>query len=286
MKRLLLSTILLIALAPCEPVTTLLSTPAAVHVEQAPFTAQAQGFDFGDVSTVATAGADSNPYAALFAAIDASSPTLEYNALREWVAGNYADGDPVTSATEWVSGTYQATQGTAANQPTFIESANGGHPAFRFDGGDWLQATGFSYSQPNTVLVVGNVNALLTSMQFTDGSASSTRHQIAQYASGLWGIYAGSSISGGTPNTSTHVFVATFNGASSSLYIDNTLVVSSDAGAQSFGGLVIGARYSLDSGFLDGDTQLGPIIWDGLADTNKITAILTELESLGLVTIP
>lgn len=241
---------------------------------------------YSDLSNIGAAGSG-DIYTPLLAAIDASNPTLDYSCLRGYLAGTWSDGDPVASATEWVSGTYPATQGTASAQPTFVESANGGHPAFRFDGGDWIQATGFTNSQPNTILVVGSwTNIDVSDRIFVDGGGNASKRNVIYSGGGVWRIYGGNVLSDGVDDEYTHVFVATFNGASSALHIDGSLAVSGNTGTLDFQGISIGARYDGFTSLLIGDIQVGPIIWDTPPSQAQIEAIEAELEALGYVTLP
>lgn len=224
-------------------------------------------------------GGGGSPYAALLAAIDASNPTLEYNALREFLAGNYADTDAVTSATEWVSGTYPATQGTASAQPTFIESANGGHPAFRFDSGNWLITVGMtSLTQPISVLFVGDTSDDGTLKVAFSGSPD--RLQIGA-TTGKWRLNGGAVLYGGTRDGNPHAFFADYDGASSNLDVDGVTAISGNAGSNDFGQIILS-----DIGYSwNGDIQVGPIIWDTPPTAGQIDAILAELEALGYVTL-
>lgn len=221
-------------------------------------------------------------YAPLLAAIDASAPTLEYNPVREFLAGNYADGVGVATYREWRSGTYNALQADPAKQPTFVESANGGHPALRFDGNDYLQVTGFTYSQPNTILVVAKFDLpIAAAFPVFDGVSD---RELLYASSGLWRLFAGDVADLGANDTSQHVFVSTFNGASSTLSIDGVTSSAVNSGTNAISGITIGASGPLTS-FFYGDIQIGPFLWDGLANPAKIADILTELALLNYITL-
>lgn len=128
------------------------------------------------------------------------------------------------------------TQGTAANQPTFIASAVNSKPALQFDGvndslatGSWSRAQDYSY-----FLVMKNItwgtnrythyaNAGATGVYRTAAAAATPRMELvatsaaclnADLAVGSWGV--------------AH---AIFNGASSSLQMNNSTAVTGNVGA-------------------------------------------------------
>src|SRR5690606_10619334 len=74
---------------------------------------------------------------------------------------------------------YDLTQATSGNQPLFRASAIGGRPAVQFDGtNDRMARTfGTTYSQPNTVFIVGEFLSIPPNQAYPwmDGSLSSNR---------------------------------------------------------------------------------------------------------------
>ncbi len=97
--------------------------------------------------------------------------------------------------------------------------------------------------QPETAFLVAKLNATGTQWMI-DGGVGSGRNIIGD-GSGSWVIYAGNFIgSTAIDTTNPHLFVATYNGVSSSLLVDSASAGSGDAGAQTlFNGITVGTAF-------------------------------------------
>lgn len=217
-------------------------------------------------------------YQALFTAISESAPTLEYSPLKEYLAGNYVNSASVSSAKEWVSGVYNATQSNVINQPMFLEDGGAGHPAFRFNGTDALRSIGFTLTQPNTILVVASLDFIDTTADYIIDGMTIDGRQAIYLGSGTWNLYAGNAIlSNISASVGNHIFVAQFNGASSTIYVDGASDAG-DAGSLPMEGISLAVRYTFGNS-MTGNIQY-VLIWDTPPSSTLLNSVITELSSL------
>lgn len=94
-------------------------------------------------------------------------------------------------------------------------------------------------AQPNTIAIAGRHNSQ-TAGHWTDGTTSTPRSLIGVSGTTLYAIFAGTNLTGGTLDTSTHALIGIFNGASSSLILDGTAIISGNAGTQGLNNFDIG----------------------------------------------
>jgi len=169
-------------------------------------------------------------------------------------------------------------QPTAANQPRSNRRTLNNLNVIDFDGSGELLAKTFAsgLTQPNTLFVVGKLDATGSERAFFDGVAGG-RHLLRGTALNFWLIYSGTFVQGSTTNTDEHIFRALYNSTSSTLHIDGTLTLTGNAGTEALNGAVIGAVYNSSSS-LDG-LIAEVIVIDGTLTADQITA--TE-EYLGI----
>lgn len=162
----------------------------------------------------------------------------------------------------------QATEGSRPDVD-LINPAFGNHTTLHFDGTNAMVAAwGETITQPFTVFWVASSDANDTNDRtFIDGNATGARHTVRVQTDGSLLMWAnGSNLTGGAPSTTPHYYTALFNGASSTLHMDGTLIDTVDVGAHSSTGLTIGRKW--DSGldlvgdfaellFYDGDKTGG-----------------------------
>lgn len=196
------------------------------------------------------------------ATVTAFAPT-DLSNLKEWLkadAGTWqdnglttaatADGDPVGGWVDQSGAGKNALQGTTAAKPTLKLGANGinGKAALSFDGGDDLTTAAFTaaLSQPNTIYVVAKQASVGAYHIFYDGEGAGSRNQFYADNVNKYSLYGGNTIaeSVGSANTNAHLLVAQFNGASSSFWRDNSLLLSGDVGAFALSGLYIGMNFT------------------------------------------
>jgi hypothetical protein len=129
-----------------------------------------------------------------------------------------------------------ATQSTTSQRFTDTTSADyNSHVVSSGDGSDDILISG-SYSlvgQPITDIVVGAIDNSGDAALFSGDNNLNVEEGAALLLydnSGSWGIFSGTILSGGTRDTTPHVFEAVYNGASSTLDVDGTDVASGDSG--------------------------------------------------------
>lgn len=238
-------------------------------------------------TTTTTTTTEAPYYQALFTAISESSPSLEYSPLRELLASNYSNNDPVTLATEWTNGVYNLDEFVDA--PTFVESANAGMPAFRFDGNDALQKNGFFFANPNLIIIVfkadfvGGFQTVLT--RAIDGDWNSFYISDDEYyISAKEEVGSSAAISGGTRDENTHILELMYAGASSSIKVDGVEVASGTIPEAGLDGFTLGTNAIGSTNFLVGDVQ-HVLVYDTLPDTTKRDAVISEMAALYSVSI-
>lgn len=177
-----------------------------------------------------------------------------------WHTALFAGGDwahPVDGATldAWPDSSgnaHNAIQATSLNRPTFDVDGLNGRQCIRFAGDDWLAVEFAELTQPTTLVVVGFTDTG-SSQSFIDGFDQTHRHFVRQVGITNYRLYAGEILDAPViPDRVPHLFVAVFNGASSSLEIDGALVASGNSGAQTLTGLTIGAAFFGGSDWLTG----------------------------------
>ncbi len=121
-------------------------------------------------------------------------------------------------------------QSTASDQPSTggTIGTNAIH-ALDFDGGDFMgvarvQAQPFTFATIAQSSVTGTIQALFSF------NASGTGEEFGYWNSDQYRIDAGTPQLLGTTNTNPHVMLVEFNGATSRIYIDGTLIGTVDAG--------------------------------------------------------
>jgi hypothetical protein len=162
-----------------------------------------------------------------------------------------------------------ATQATGAAQPTYQTNELNGEPIVRFDGtDDFMDASGVSESQPNTIFLVAKSATGSSSRTALDGISS---RQAIYQAGDTITVYAGtaeSSMGTSWGTTNFHVVTLVFNGASSSGRVDGAAVTLSPAnpGANALTGLRIGA-FTADAARWSGDIA-EIIVYSGALSTD------------------
>jgi hypothetical protein len=149
-----------------------------------------------------------------------------------------------------------ADQGYAPMDPTLLAAPAGfgGQPAIDFgDGSSFLGlATTFGAGflgvpQPLTAYCVCRFHNFGGTPVVMDSVNNGGNRCFLFSNGGSWFAFAGSFISGGTPDTNVHIFGMVFNGASSAIYVDSSsgTPITGDAGTNNLGGSVIGDQYCI-----------------------------------------
>ena len=164
-----------------------------------------------------------------------------------------ADASAVATWTDLSGNAYNATQATGANQPTLRTSVLGGKSVVRFDGAnDFVRtASNGTFSQPSTFVVVAKLNGTGTQKFIIDGM-NANRHALFREATDRWYAFAGTVYDFAASDNAWNIFVITFNGASSKVWLNGGASFNGSTGAQTYAGVTIGAQSS-DNSPMDGD---------------------------------
>ena len=176
-------------------------------------------------------------------------PSVYGTVLGWWAAHleSFANGDAVGTFTDHSGLTHNLTQGTGANKPLFKTGVANGKPALLFDGtNDVLATSAFATeAQPVTIFVVAKRNTSGSDMVLLDGISGS--HTLAITHLGATGKLqaSGSAAISSFADFGTDWFVAqvTFNGASSSIWINDLPAASGTVGTGDLTGFTLGASY-------------------------------------------
>ncbi len=180
-----------------------------------------------------------------------------------------------------------ATQGTAALQPLYVASSAdfNNRPTVRFAAasGDYL-ITGTwaaALSQPDTWYLAYKAGSFAGTRAVLDGIAAGNRRAIQnQAADGFPLIFAGASLIGSTNKAEAKTYLCgVFNGASSSLYLDDftTAAATGNVGAHTLTGLTLGNNVVVGAA-LDGDVA-EVIGYSGAHDAATRAQVLSYLRS-------
>jgi hypothetical protein len=149
-----------------------------------------------------------------------------------------------------------------------IWSANG----ILFDGSnDFMKTAAFTLNQPVTIYIVLKVVSFSAWMTIIDGGTANYGALLERATTPTIGAFAGTNAleTGDLAVNTWGIVTIVFNGASSSIQVDNHDAVTGDAGSANPGGIVIGANIS---GTANSNIQVEEIIYRKVADSspNKI----------------
>lgn len=175
--------------------------------------------------------------------------------LQLWYAANAitgkSDGDTVTSWTD--AGSQGKNLAEATNPPTYRTNVINSLPVVRFDGtNDTMTAAAItSISQPLTVFMVVKSNNL-SKDRYWDTRITG-RTLFGNDTSG-YELYAGSAVlTGGTRDTSWHIFTVIYNGASSIARRDGTSIITGNPGTNAMAPEFVVGSDGLGGDFMSGD---------------------------------
>lgn len=184
---------------------------------------------------------------------------------------NLADGTAVSSLDDQSGNARTVSQGTAANRPLFKTAILNNKPVLRFDGTDYLQVSGFTLNQPNTIFVVSSTTTDAAQPYVFDSANTSARHAMFAQSAVAFNTFAGS-VAGVTENIpSSHaVWSLIFNGASSEVWKNSVSKGVSNPGAHNLTGFTMGARFNGAQAHL-GDIAEALIFNSALSGTDRGT---------------
>lgn len=162
----------------------------------------------------------------------------------------YANGDPVTAATDRSGNSRNATGGSP---PTFVTNVINGLSVYRFDGtNDMLQTPLFAMTQPLNLFILGKAALNGANLYFCDDRAGGNSLAMHKSSGDTLNIVGGGSLVGPALDTSFHVMSGLYNGASSVVRLDGGAGTTGNAGTAAPSGVTLGA-YAAGIAFLNGD---------------------------------
>lgn len=172
-------------------------------------------------------------------------PDLACDFNAESLAGVVADGASVSG--HWVDPVSGKTA-THISSPSATYDADGfnGKPTVAFPNGGALQVTGFDgYTGPWTLFLLAQSTAPADADFFidaVDGGGAPLKLGVG-YQTNAWRIQRSTAVSGGVTDTDPHLFEAVFNGASSSLRVDDDAAITgATTDGQGFANIILGGR--------------------------------------------
>jgi len=123
--------------------------------------------------------------------------------------------------------------------------------SYRFNGSSDIMETTFSdLQQPNHIFLAykirnNNTSANRVIFDSATGGGTNTRHVYYignQFSGNPLTIFAGQNVFGPTVDTNSRIAETLFDGSSSTLYYDNVLETTGNAGSHALGGFAIGAN--------------------------------------------
>jgi hypothetical protein len=133
------------------------------------------------------------------------------------------------------------TQSTIGKQPLWLTAIQNAMPVGRFDGTDDRdEVVAAMGAQPITVFFALKTTTAEPTIQWDGVNAGRCLMGLGFTGAGQIGIYAGAFIGAVHATGAYHVYEATYDGASSSLLVDGTSVLTGDPGAQGQDGFGVG----------------------------------------------
>jgi hypothetical protein len=159
-------------------------------------------------------------------------------------ADTFTDGVAVPTWKGAGSAPVDLTQASAGLRPIYRASVAGlnNQPALQFDGvDDIMAATGLAtIAQPYTFAAIFNLTTVAPSLVVVVADATGIGGQKIGINTAQWAMSAGTGIAGGTATTGPHLATGFNSGASSTITVDGTVVVTANAGTNA----AAAARYA------------------------------------------
>jgi len=142
------------------------------------------------------------------------------------------DNDPVGTWPDQSGNEYDLIQADGGKKPLYKTNIQNGLPGVLFDKIDdtLYKAYGTTYNQPCTVFAVTKCIATNHTGIMFDGSGAN-RQQIAYISDDTYQLYAGTALGGGTTGTTCAIHTGLYNGASSTLRVNEVEILAGNAGA-------------------------------------------------------
>lgn len=166
----------------------------------------------------------------------------------DFVASGPIDGTGVSTWHDEIGSSNFTTPG-GSTSPHYIAAATelGNKPAIRFRIGqfDRLDATWGPLAQPNSLVIIGAHNGGLSNRDYVD--SLSANRQLFDDTGGVWRMLASSSAPTSiAADDNKHLFIALYNGASSTLQVDGTVSSTVNPGTNSISAPILGFSNALN----------------------------------------
>ena len=148
----------------------------------------------------------------------------------------------------------------------------------------FLKADAFTFTQPETVLILGKQVTWTISDHIIDGNTTDTGAIFQRTSTPNIGLWAGAAVGNVSLSLDTYgVIAAVINGASSSIQINNGTPATGNAGASNMSGFVLGARADLTN---FANYQAKEIVaYSGALDAATLSKIIAYLATVGGLSI-
>ena len=155
-----------------------------------------------------------------------------------------ADGQVVGAMADKSLNGRDVLQATAINKPLYKAAIQNGLSVVRFDGAnDYLKASPFTLNQPTFLFIVVKVLSGVENRYYHDGNALDQMGGMQRVAGANYEQYAGAYGALITLGTANFRLVSSlYNGAASTVALDNEADQSGDVGASNAGGFTLGCR--------------------------------------------
>ena len=182
------------------------------------------------------------------------TPAALGSSLALWLDANDAstitlNGSTVSQWRDKSGNARHVAQSTAANQPTYTANGLNGKPVLTFDGAQRMAAS-FSVAEPYENWFVLQINGTPATYIFRDGIDETANRVSMVVTNNSLSIASenGANLSTGTgfsfPYGSPLIIGGRYNGSSSSIFVNGTVVATGTAGTVTTNGLTIGGRYN------------------------------------------
>lgn len=216
----------------------------------------------------------SQPIATPIAHTSSFNPGDYGNTSENW---DFSNPNTIAETSELLTVTGLVGGATLINDASSNKPINGtrtlnGKNVLDFQGAQFLKNTTLNVPQDNTVVVVGGWDTNSGTQKMFSGTNGLS--QSLSLISGLrFSWFAGTSRLTSGADLNPHIYAVRWNEASSVLYRDGVGLSIQDPGSNPLTGLVIGARYTTTTHFLDG--QIGQIlVYSGAVDIAGLTTAL------------
>ncbi len=204
------------------------------------------------------------------------TPSTPSNTLVEWLEPDSIGLSDGTAITTWTANAGKNATGSGSTRPLYKTGIKNGHNIVRFDGVDDTMATiAFTVEQtpPYTTMIVFKYSNT-TGVQFLQDGIDAVKRATIFVNGGTLQVLSGASTGAiATADTSWHILLIEWNGASSNYQLDGGTLTTlgSLAGTANFAGITLGTNQ--DGAFGPASVDVGDVIlWTGILSSGDKTS--------------